>query len=83
VNAFTTRLGVKRFAVLGWSWGGIVAQAVVLRYPDRVSHAVLVGTAPPAPGQAEIQKVWLELAQVGGVHILAVNDDGIAMGHNR
>jgi pimeloyl-ACP methyl ester carboxylesterase len=62
VNAFTTRLGVNRFALLGWSWGGIVAQAVMLRYPERVSHAVLVGTAPPGPGQAEIQKVWLERA---------------------
>lgn len=62
VNSFTTRLGVDRFAVMGWSWGGIVAQAVMLRYPERVSHAVLVGTAPPGPGQAEIQKVWLERA---------------------
>jgi pimeloyl-ACP methyl ester carboxylesterase len=62
VNAFTTTLGVNRFAVMGWSWGGIVAQAVMLRYPERVSHAVLVGTAPPGPGQAEIQKVWLERA---------------------
>ena len=62
VNAFTTRLGVNRFAVMGWSWGGFVAQAVMLRYPGRVSHAVLVGTAPPGPGQPEIQKVWLERA---------------------
>ena len=62
VDAVTTRLGLSRFAVVGWSWGGIVAQAVLLRYPERVSHAVLVGTAPPGPGQAEIQKVWLERA---------------------
>jgi pimeloyl-ACP methyl ester carboxylesterase len=62
VKAFTTKIGVTRFAVLGWSWGGIVSQAVMLRYPEAISHAVLVGTAPPGPERAEIQQVWLERA---------------------
>ena len=62
VKAFATGISLKRFAVLGWSWGGLAAQAVLLQYPEMVSHAVLVGTAPPGPGQAEIQQVWLERA---------------------
>jgi pimeloyl-ACP methyl ester carboxylesterase len=62
VNDFTNQIRLKRFAVLGWSWGGLASQAFLLRYPERVSHAVLVGTAPPGPGQAEIQAVWLERA---------------------
>jgi len=41
---------------------GQVAQALLLQHPEAVSHAVLVGTTPPGPGQAEIQKVWLERA---------------------
>jgi pimeloyl-ACP methyl ester carboxylesterase len=31
VNTFASKIGVTRFAVLGWSWGGIVSQAVLLR----------------------------------------------------
>src|SRR5918993_890227 len=55
VSAFATKIGVTRFAVLGWSWGGLVSQALLLDYPKMVSHAVLVGTTPPGPGQSEIQ----------------------------
>lgn len=62
VSDFTTKIGVKQFGLLGWSWGGLVSQAVLLRYPERVTHAILLGTAPPGPGQAEIQSVWLERA---------------------
>ena len=62
VNTFASKVGVTRFAVLGWSWGGIVSQAVLMRYPEMVSHAVLVGTAPPGPERAEIQQIWLERA---------------------
>jgi pimeloyl-ACP methyl ester carboxylesterase len=62
VNAFTTTISLERFAVLGWSWGGLAAQALLLQYPDRISHAVLAGTAPPGPGQPAIQQVWLERA---------------------
>jgi pimeloyl-ACP methyl ester carboxylesterase len=62
VNAFGAKIGLIRFAVLGWSWGGIVAQTVLLQYPETVSHAILVGTAPPGPGQAEIRPVWLTRA---------------------
>jgi pimeloyl-ACP methyl ester carboxylesterase len=62
VMAFADGIGLERFAVLGWSWGGIVAQTVVLACPERVTHAVLVGTAPPGPGQAAIQPEWLNRA---------------------
>ena len=60
VKAFATKIGVTRFAVLGWSWGGLVAQIVLLEYPEAVSHAVLVGTAPPgasSPRRTAITRV--------------------------
>src|SRR4051794_14560795 len=31
----------------GWSLGGIAAQVALARFPDRISHAVLLATTPP------------------------------------
>jgi proline iminopeptidase len=43
-DALRERLGFKRWAVLGHSFGGHVALEYALRYPDRVSHLVLLDT---------------------------------------
>ena len=39
-------LGVERTAVLGVSYGGFIALEYALRYPDRMSQLILIGTAP-------------------------------------
>jgi proline iminopeptidase len=39
-------LGFGKVAVLGHSYGGFIAQEYALRYPDAVSHLILVDTAP-------------------------------------
>jgi proline iminopeptidase len=44
-DALRERLGFERWAVLGHSFGGHVALEYALRYPDRVSHLVLLDTA--------------------------------------
>lgn len=44
-DALRERLGFDRWAVLGHSFGGHVALEYALRYPDRLSHLVLVDTA--------------------------------------
>lgn len=44
-DALRARLGFERWAVLGHSFGGHVALEYALRYPDRLSHLVLLDTA--------------------------------------
>lgn len=38
--------GLDSIAVLGHSWGGVLAMEYATRHPDRVSHLILVNTAP-------------------------------------
>lgn len=60
--AFATAIDVPRFVVLGWSWGGLVSQTLLLEHPQRVSHAILVGTNPPGKVELPIQPAFLERA---------------------
>src|SRR5689334_23196065 len=38
--------GWESIAVLGHSWGGLLALEYAIRHPDRVSHLILLNTAP-------------------------------------
>jgi proline iminopeptidase len=38
--------GLKSVAVLGHSWGGVLAMEYATRHPDRVSHLILLNSAP-------------------------------------
>ena len=48
-------LGIRSFALLGHSMGGMIAQQLALDYPGRVEKLVLYGTAPSGnlPGRFE------------------------------
>jgi pimeloyl-ACP methyl ester carboxylesterase len=43
--------GIERVALLGGSFGGIIAQAWAHRFPQRTTHLILSGTAPPDPSR--------------------------------
>jgi proline iminopeptidase len=38
--------GLQSIAVLGHSWGGLLAMEYAIRHPDRVSHMILMNCAP-------------------------------------
>lgn len=40
-------LDLHDVVISGWSLGGIVSQVVMAMHPERISHAVLIGTTPP------------------------------------
>ena len=59
-------LGLERVRLVGRSMGGMIAQELVLRAPERVTRLVLVSTA--ARADAHLQRVfelWAELAERG------------------
>jgi len=48
--------------VLGWSYGGLVAQTATLLYPNLVTHAILVGTNPPGKNEIPIEQAFFDAA---------------------
>lgn len=55
---FVDGLGLQTFDLLGFSMGGMIAQAFAKSYPERVRRLILAGTSPrggePTPYQAEV-----------------------------
>ena len=44
--------GFESIAVLGHSWGGLLAMEYAIRHPDRVSHLILMNSAPASRADA-------------------------------
>jgi pimeloyl-ACP methyl ester carboxylesterase len=62
VADFAVALKLDTVAILGWSWGGLAAQAFILEHPNQVNHAILIGTNPPGSVENQPHKVFLDLA---------------------
>ncbi|MET0897882.1 MAG: alpha/beta hydrolase [Mycobacterium sp.] len=60
---FIEALGLTGVDLLGWSLGGIVAQAVAQRRPDLVRKLVVAGSSPvgPVPGQPDMKQEVLHI----------------------
>jgi proline iminopeptidase len=46
LESVRTYFGLEAVVVLGHSWGGLLAMEYAVRHPDRVSHLILMNTAP-------------------------------------
>lgn len=62
VTALADHLGIDKFNVLGWSYGGLVEQAVTFQNQDRVLNTVLIGTNPPGENEIPMEQVFFDHA---------------------
>jgi pimeloyl-ACP methyl ester carboxylesterase len=57
-------LDLSKVIIGGWSLGGMAAQMVVAMFPQRVSHAVLIGTSPPGPNVKPAEQLFYDTAVI-------------------
>ncbi|PTQ13574.1 alpha/beta hydrolase [Sphingomonas oleivorans] len=55
-------LGIDKVVIGGWSLGGVAAQIFTALYPERTSHAILIGTVPPGEQPHGAEPIFLPTA---------------------
>ncbi|MDJ1496131.1 alpha/beta hydrolase [Cytophagaceae bacterium DM2B3-1] len=55
-------LGIARFHVVGWSYGGLVAQTALFLHKESVQKVVLIGTNPVGSNEVPFDKLFFEHA---------------------
>ena len=70
VEGVRRSLGVERIAVMGHSFGGVLALEYAARYPERVSHLILVSSPADVPASCAVRKARL-LEQYPAMHARA------------
>ena len=61
VIAFMDKLGIEQAVIVGHSMGSFIAHQVASVYPQRVSHLVLVGSAPTSVRNELVTFLWDEI----------------------
>jgi pimeloyl-ACP methyl ester carboxylesterase len=56
-------LGLKDVVIGGWSLGGMTAQVFLAKYPQLISHAVLLATVPPGPNVKAAEQLFNDTAR--------------------
>jgi pimeloyl-ACP methyl ester carboxylesterase len=57
-------LDLNDLVIGGWSLGGLAAQVVLAMFPQRLSHAVLIGTSPPGPNVKPAEQLFYDTAAI-------------------
>jgi proline iminopeptidase len=73
LEALRAHLHLEQAALLGHSWGGLLALEYAMRHPERVSHLVLMNTAPVSYADFQLFERHLntrEPADAERMHIL-------------
>lgn len=63
LEALRQYLGLAQIVVLGHSFGGILGMPYAIKYPDSVSHLILVNTSPYWSEEGEAEK-WANLERL-------------------
>jgi pimeloyl-ACP methyl ester carboxylesterase len=56
-------LSLKDAVIGGWSLGGLTAQVFLAKYPQLVTHALLLGTVPPGPNVKGAEQLFNDTAR--------------------
>lgn len=70
LSAAMDSLGIKKASVIGVSMGGMIAQHLAAKFPEKMEKLVLVVTAAKKTPEMEILNEWLRMAEKG---------DGVAL----
>ncbi len=62
VRTFCETLGIERPIVLGYSFGGFVAQSYATRHPDHIGKLILLSTSP----KIEREEIYTTFERLGG-----------------
>lgn len=60
IGFLADKLNLTAFILGGWSYGGLVAQTYATRYPERITHLILLGTNPPGLNAHALEPVFIE-----------------------
>jgi proline iminopeptidase len=64
-DALASHLSKGKVAVLGHSYGGFIALEVALRHPERLSHLILLDTAPSSPAHSNFEEIMDNARRMG------------------
>lgn len=71
VERVRSHFGLESVAVLGHSWGGVLAMEYAIRHPNRVSQLILLDTAPASAGDwRALREAFARLRPAGDVEAM-------------
>jgi pimeloyl-ACP methyl ester carboxylesterase len=59
---FAKAIGIRKFDLVSWSWGGALGQTFIVKHPEMVRRAVLIGTNPAGEVKHAMRDDWFKLA---------------------
>lgn len=62
VRDIAAYLQLEKIILLGWSYGGFVAQAATFKYAELITKTILLGTNPPGKNEIPFEDIFLKTA---------------------